>query len=485
MTFKDAIALAFRNLRQSKLRTFLTVLGVSIGIASLAGMVSLGVGLQDQFVGRFLRSGMFDSINVLPGQDPRALLGGRGRGRGGRGARSSSAQPADVPARSLDEAALEDLAKLEHVKDVYPIIRVPLEVKYGDITEYAGATGVPMSSRGVGAFQTMAHGEFLADEAAADCMISLDFANRLVENNPAQLIGKMLSLGYPSSPAPAAPPASASQDAPAPTPPQAMPPVTRAESSCRIVGIVQRETGPMALGGSNVAGVMLPMPKAREINAGVVNTQRSLMRNRVDSMFQAVTVKVTNAQRTQDVQARVKQMGFSAFSLNDALEGAKRTFLILDILLGLIGSIALAVASLGIMNTMVMSILERTREIGIMKAIGGSDADVRKIFLIEASAIGMLGGVAGVVLGWIVGRLHQLRRQLLHREPGGNRWEPVFPADLAHRCGDRLLDLRQPRGRQLSRPSGRAPRSHSGSAARLTLRAPAPRCSLFAVRWFW
>ena len=401
MTFADAIALAFRNLRQSKLRTFLTVLGVSIGIASLAGMVSLGVGLQDQFVGRFMRSGMFDSINVLPGQDPRALLG-RGRGRGGRGARSGIAQPADVPARTLDEAALQDLAKLEHVKDVYPIVRVPLEVKYGDVTEYAGATGVPLSSRGVGAFQTMAHGEFLADDTAAHCMVSLDFANRLVESNPAQLIGKLLSLGYPSSPAPPAP---ASQDVPAPTVAQTMPPVTRAESSCRIVGIVQRETGPMAVGGSNVAGVMLPMPKAREINAGVVNTQRSLMRNRVDSMFQAVTVKVTEAQRTQDVQERIKKMGFTAFSLNDALEGAKRAFLILDILLGLIGSIALAVASLGIMNTMVMSILERTREIGIMKAIGGSDADVRKIFLIEASAIGMLGGVAGVLLGWIVGRL--------------------------------------------------------------------------------
>ena len=68
MTFRDAVSLAFRNLRQAKLRTFLTVLGVSIGIASLAGMVSLGVGLQDQFVDRFIRSGMFDSINVLPGQ---------------------------------------------------------------------------------------------------------------------------------------------------------------------------------------------------------------------------------------------------------------------------------------------------------------------------------------------------------------------------------------------------------------------------------
>ena len=137
-----AIALALRNLRQSKLRTLLTVLGVSIGIASLAGMVSLGVGLQDQFVGRFMRSGMFDSISVLPGStDPRGpLAGGRGRGRGN--ARRNGAPPSDVAPRTLDETALADLAKLEHVKDVYPILRVPLEVKFGEVTEFAGATGV-------------------------------------------------------------------------------------------------------------------------------------------------------------------------------------------------------------------------------------------------------------------------------------------------------------------------------------------------------
>ena len=402
MTFADAITLAFRNLRQSKLRTFLTVLGVSIGIASLAGMVSLGVGLQDQFVGRFLRSGMFDSISVMSGQTDLRTPGG-GRGRGGRGGRRGAAQPADVPPRVLDEEALADLAKLEHVKDVYPIIRVPVEVKLGEVTEYAGATGVPMSSRGIGAFQTVTHGEFFRDETTPDCMLSLEFANRLVEDNPAQLVGKTLTLGYA-----AATPESASRppaDVAPLTLPQVMTQVKRVESPCRVIGIVQRETGPMAMGGGNVSGVMLPLAKAREINAGVVAMQRSLMRTRLEGVFPAIIVKVTEAARTQDVQEKVKKLGFNAFSLNDALEGAKRAFLILDILLGLVGSIALAVASLGIMNTMVMSILERTREIGIMKAIGGSDADVARIFLIEASAIGLLGGVAGVLLGWIVGRL--------------------------------------------------------------------------------
>jgi putative ABC transport system permease protein len=112
-------------------------------------------------------------------------------------------------------------------------------------------------------------------------------------------------------------------------------------------------------------------------------------------------------------------MGFSAFSMNDALQGAKRAFIILDIVLSLIGSIALAVSSLGIMNTMVMSILERTREIGIMKAIGGSDGDIRRIFLIEASVIGFFGGLAGVVLGWLVGRIINLGANIYIEQQGG------------------------------------------------------------------
>src|SRR5207244_7211728 len=133
-----------------------------------------------------------------------------------------------------------------------------------------------------------------------------------------------------------------------------------------------------------------PLGTAKDLYGKSLGTAQVLMRDptRTSRPYPSAIVKVKSPQKTQEVEDQIKKMGFSAFSVIDALQGAKRGFLILDIVLSLSGSIALAVSSLGIMNTMVMSILERTREIGIMKAIGGSDGDIRRIFLIEASAIG-------------------------------------------------------------------------------------------------
>ena len=181
--------------------------------------------------------------------------------------------------------------------------------------------------------------------------------------------------------------------------------VQRVEKLCPIVGIVERESAPGMMGGGAVSPLMIPLAKAKAIDAVQVTSAQSLLRSTEPKAYQSITVKVAGSQHTQDVEDKIKAMGYSAFSMNDLLQGAKRAFILLDIFLSLFGSIALTVSSLMIVNTMVMSILERTREIGIMKAIGGSDGDIRRIFLIEASAIGVLGGIAGVVLGWVVGRV--------------------------------------------------------------------------------
>jgi len=182
-----------------------------------------------------------------------------------------------------------------------------------------------------------------------------------------------------------------------------------AEDARAIAGIVERSAvGGLPVAGGNISGLMIPLEQAKTIFNEALTGRPSVLAPAPAAekkTYQALTVKVTSPAAVQDVEDKIAAAGYTAFSLMDALKNAKRIFIVLDIVLGLIGSIALVVSSLGIVNTMVMSILERTREIGIMKAIGGSDADVRGIFLVEAAAIGLLGGVFGVALAWMVGRV--------------------------------------------------------------------------------
>jgi putative ABC transport system permease protein len=412
------VHLAFRNLGQAKLRTALTTMGVSIGIASLAGMVSLGVGLQDQTVGRFMKSGMFDTITVMPlqtrGLGFLARAGGAGRrgslgGRGGqRVGNPAPAQP-DKPSPGLDDEALKQIGSLPLVKTVYPNLRVPVELTYGQFSEFSAAAGVPMSSQGEGAFQTLAFGTFFRNETDSTCLLTLDLAKRVTDHDPKDLIGQAVTLSYAEMPASGA------------LGPAGMAAIHRVDAKYTVVGIVERDPAPGLAGFAGLSGLMIPLAKARDIRAGDFSSAQAFLRaaSGAGGTYNSATVRVTHAQSTQDVEDQIKTMGYSAFSLADALQGAKRAFIILDIVLSLIGSIALAVSSLGIVNTMVMSILERTREIGIMKAIGGSDSDIRRIFLIEASAIGLLGGLAGVILGWAVGRIINFGANIYIRSQGG------------------------------------------------------------------
>jgi putative ABC transport system permease protein len=124
--------------------------------------------------------------------------------------------------------------------------------------------------------------------------------------------------------------------------------------------------------------------------------------------YSTISVRVKNPKQVEAVEQAIKKLGFNTFSILDATRSLRQFFAVLDLFLGIFGSLALAVASIGIVNTLVMAILERRREIGIMKAIGASDIDVKKLFFAEAGVMGALGGALGVALGWTIGRVINL-----------------------------------------------------------------------------
>jgi ABC-type lipoprotein release transport system permease subunit len=177
----DTIHLAIRNLRQAKLRTALTTMGVAIGIASLAGMVSLGVGLQEQLVGRFLDSGLFDVITVMPQSSSIARAFG-GRVGGGRPGRVQVPPPSaggapEPAARPLDDRAISAFRALADVKDASPTIVVPVQVTYGSASDFTAARGIPLSSADEGAFRTPKYGAFFANDTDHACLLLLDLAS--------------------------------------------------------------------------------------------------------------------------------------------------------------------------------------------------------------------------------------------------------------------------------------------------------------------
>jgi putative ABC transport system permease protein len=181
--------------------------------------------------------------------------------------------------------------------------------------------------------------------------------------------------------------------------------------------------------------VFLPLALAESLDMVQAGELWSTLRPSDTKTYIALIVRVGKSKAVSQVEDEIRKQGFSTFSILDASKGITRFFTFLDLFLGIFGSLALAVASLGIVNTLVMAILERRREIGIMKALGASDGDVKRIFFVEAGSMGILGGALGAGLGWTIGRAINfatniyLRRQDIRPE---NFWVvPVWLVGVA------------------------------------------------------
>jgi putative ABC transport system permease protein len=402
----DLTELAIRNLRESVLRNSLTTVGISVGVASLVAMLSLGIGLQQMATRRLVRSGLFDTVLVTSRRDLRNF------NRGDDGA--NAPDPAQSPV--LDEPARQKLEQLPSVVEAYPDLRFITSFTFEDKPHLTMVAGVPESYKTNDAFEGL-QGRFFASEMAPEVILQKTFAAELLGKTPKPgadeapvaelakpLLGKAMTMRYAERVD--GPDAGGNRATSAPPDPMQASTysIQSHELQLTIVGVTDLD--PDSMRGAARARVLLPLKLVQSLHVVQPNSMRdtTLAASNVPT-YSSVSVRVKDPARIQAVEDAIKKLGFNTFSILDATRSMRRFFTVLDLFLGIFGSLALAVASIGIVNTLVMAILERRREIGILKAIGASDIDVKKLFFAEAGVMGAFGGALGVALGWTIGRV--------------------------------------------------------------------------------
>jgi putative ABC transport system permease protein len=404
---RDLGELALRNLREALLRNSLTTLGIAVGVASLVAMLSLGVGLQELATKRLSNSGLFDTIIVMsrsglrgfgrPSEPPRRAAAGSDQ--------SSGEDHAPRVSPPLDDSAREALQKLPNVVEVYPQIRFATEVRFAGKPYATMVAGIPDSARGNGAFDGI-NGNFFSGRNADEAILQSEFAKDLSEQ-PSSLIGKDLVLRYAERQGlgtQAAGASGSSEEENSGNADGGFSVVPR-EKNLRIVGIVDTEPA-AGFGGIGSGRVLIPLTVAETLRAAQLNDLRDVVRGaNGKTTYASLTVRAKSPSQVEKIESAIKDMGYSTFSLLDATRNLRIFFTIFDSLLGIFGSLALAVSTLGIVNTLVMAILERRREIGVLKALGAADRDVKQLFFAEAGVMGLMGGILGVGIGWLIGRV--------------------------------------------------------------------------------
>jgi putative ABC transport system permease protein len=365
MKINDMLLLIITNLSRRKGRVALTAIGVIIGTAAVVVLVSMGIGMQRNAASQLFGIGELTQIQVSPGYIESKL-------------------PSGNPMMTLiTDQTLADLAAIPGVEAVIPrdYLYGSVMIKYNRLEGYMNIFGIDVDDLEQ------------VDLSPQNGVTTLERGSVVIGSQvSASLYDPYLRPGQ--------------------TPPD---PVDLFGQSIRLTLIKYDDQGQeiRKTVQMRVAGVLAETRAESDwsvyVNFSEVNSWNEWFLNRrinrARDGYNQVVVKVTDVKDTLDITQQITDMGYSAYTPQSFITGINNFYLMLQIGFGGVGAIALFVAAIGIANTMAMAILERTREIGLMKAVGATNRQILYIFLGEAAGIGLLGGCGGILLGWCAGQI--------------------------------------------------------------------------------
>ncbi len=387
MNFSDILLMGIKNLLRRKVRSILAIAGVIIGTAAITVMLSLGLGLSAGYENQIQNWGNLHMIDVRPGfGEPDPLTG-------------------KTKEAKLDEKSLKELEKIPNLTAISPKVETHMKIAVGRYVNHVGVIG--LKPEVFEKFNMDLHsGRHLGKNDKMSVVFGYDAAMSLYNPNeiryyeepkegeepklPVEVVNARVKLTSDANYGERRREQSMEEKKPDGTP------VNYTIHELKGIGVLKGQSDEYTY------SVIMRLEDVQEI---IKQNQRDRGENistnqRDRGNYESATAYVEDTVKVKEVVKTLKNMGYQTFSLVDMLEEVKKMSNIIQAVLGGIGGISLLIAALGITNTMVMSIYERTKEIGIMKVIGANIKDIRKLFLIEAAAIGFFGGLVGLLISY-------------------------------------------------------------------------------------